>query len=327
MPEGPKASAIGPMPSFIIGGAAKAGTSSLHEMLTRLPGVFIPDHELYLFAIDDFEQHPDFFVGPDGSWIERGYDAHRAEYLAWYSSFFADAPAGAILGEDSTSYLPSTRAATRIHSELPDVKLVFLLRDPASRTYSQYWHDLRVGRIVEGFEATLRHAPGTLLQRSRYLEQIRRYLDLFPREQVTFHLFEAMVEDPAPTLTAVARFIGATVPADLRLDEIHRNPARVPRSLRFQLWRNRLVRDRTAARFRGHLPGSAAGMGLRERAVRGRWAAWNLDTNRRPPAMAPETRRFLDDLFRSENAGLADLIGLDVDRYWYSPKGVRRSPR
>ena len=76
------------LPAFIIGGAAKGGTSTLHEMLGRRPDVFIPDHELYFFSIDDFEQHPEFFVTSDGGWMMRDYDGHRDEYLEWYRGFF-----------------------------------------------------------------------------------------------------------------------------------------------------------------------------------------------------------------------------------------------
>lgn len=303
-------------PSFIIGGAAKSGTTTLHHLLDQLPGIFIPPDELYLFAIDDIEQHPDFFVGPDGSWVTRDFDANRAEYLEWYGSWYRSAPEGALLGEDSTSYLASNGAAQRIRRELPDVKLIFLLRDPAMRTYSQYWHDLRVGRAVEKFEGTLRHAPGTLIQRSLYREQVARYVDRFPARQLKFLLFEDLVADPLVVLREVLAFLELDVPGDLRATA-HRNPARVPRSVTLQLWRNRLVRDRVASRFLGHLPGSSAPTGMGERLVRGRWARLMFRHDRRPPPMRPSTHRFLDHLFAHENDGLDDLIGRDVRGVWY----------
>jgi hypothetical protein len=306
------------LPAFIIGGAAKSGTSTLHELLARRQDVFIPDHELYFFAIDDFEQHPEFFVDDDGGWASRDYDAHREEYLEWYRSFFRAAPAGALIGEDSTSYLPSARAPRRIRELLPDVKLIFLLRDPASRTYSQYWHDLRVGRVVDDFERTLRFAPGTLVQRSLYREQVRRYLDLFPADRLMFLLFEDIVAEPDRVLADVTGFLGLPPePNPVRGGDVHRNPARVPRSIRLQLLRNRLFRGRVANRFRGFLPGTSTPSGLGERAVRGRWARLVQRTDRRPPKMRPETRRFLDAYFAHENDGLDELIGLDVTSRWY----------
>jgi hypothetical protein len=306
------------LPAFIIGGAAKSGTSTLHELLARRSDVFIPDHELYLFAIDDYEQHPDFFRADDGGWEIRDYDAHREEYLEWYRSFFRPAPPGALVGEDSTSYLASERAPRRIRELLPDVKLVFLLRDPASRTYSQYWHDLRVGRVVDDFERTLRFAPGTLLQRSLYREQVRRYVELFATDQLKFLLFEDIVDDPDGVLADVLRFLGLPPSGStVRGAEVHRNPARVPRSIRLQLLRNRLFRDRVANRFRGFLPGTSTPVSRGERVVRGRWAQVAQRRDRRPPPMRDETRRFLDAYFAHENEGLDELIGLDVRSRWY----------
>ncbi len=54
------------MPSFIIGGAAKSGTSTLHHLLNRSPDVFNPDHELSVFSTDDIQQHPEFFLDSSG---------------------------------------------------------------------------------------------------------------------------------------------------------------------------------------------------------------------------------------------------------------------
>jgi hypothetical protein len=312
--------ADGRLPSFIIGGAAKSGTSTLHALLDRHPDIYIPDRELYFFSIDDYEQHPEFFVQASGEWIVRDWDAHREEYLAWYRSFFHDAPAGALIGEDSTSYLPSARAAGRIREVLPEVKLIFLLRDPASRTYSQYWHDLRVGRITDDFEGTLRYAPGTLLERSRYREQVARYLDVFPREQLKFLLFEDLIAEPERLVADVSAYLGVSPPPPPSGGGTHRNPARVPRSMRLQLLRNRLFRSRVASRFQGHLPGSSAPSSLRERAVGGRWARLMLRRGERTPPMRPETRRFLDEYFAHENDGLDALIGIDVTPRWYRAK-------
>lgn len=304
------------LPDFIIGGAMKCGTSTLHQMLGELPDVFIPEPEIYYFSIDDIEQHPEFFVGPKGGWVDRDFDARRDEYLPWYASFFADAPAGASIGEDSTSYLHSARCVSRIRELLPAVKLVFLLRDPAARTYSHYWHLVRTGRATESFEGTLRHAPGTLFQRSQYREQAARYLSAFPAEQVKFVLFEDLVERNEETVREVIGFLGLTQPAALPA-VAHRNPARVPRSITAQLWRNRLFRDRVVNRFRGHLPGTSRPTGAGEQAVRGRFARWSLRSDRRPPPMRADTHRFLNALFRRDNAGLSEVIGADVERRWY----------
>lgn len=313
------------LPDFIIGGAAKSGSSTLHELLDRQPGVFLPPQEIYLFSIDDFEQHPEFAVSKDGGWTDRDFERNAEEFLDWYASFFVDAPPEAILGEDSTTYLPARHAAERIRRELPDVKLIFVLRDPAARTYSQYWHDLRVGRVTEGFEATLRHSAGTLIGRSLYAKQVQRYTERFPAAQLKFLLFEELIADPTAAVRGVCDFLDIRLADDYAADLVHRNPARMPRSIRLQFLRNRLFRDRVHQRFRGHLPWTEQSSSVADRVVRSRWARLNLDAGRRPPPMRPDTHEFLDALFQRENGALPELIGLDVERHWYRSRAPREA--
>ncbi|MFB6263107.1 MAG: sulfotransferase, partial [Bradymonadaceae bacterium] len=80
------------LPDFVIIGAMKAGTTSLHYLLDAHPDVFIPDSEIFFFDIDEFDCHHDFAVAPDGGWIDRDFERHFDEYLSWYRSFFEPAP-------------------------------------------------------------------------------------------------------------------------------------------------------------------------------------------------------------------------------------------
>ncbi len=305
------------MPDFIIGGAMKSGTSSLHLLLHELPDVFMPRPELFYFDVDDVEQHPEFFSGPDGAWAMPRFAFRNDKYFARYASYFQDAPATALTGEDSTTYLASGRAPRRIRAALPDVRLIFLLRDPAQRTYSHYWHLVRSGRATAGFEETLRTTPGTLLQRSVYRPQVERYLELFPRDQLRFVLFEEFVEDPLATLRSVATFLGIRVP-DMLPAPPHHNPARIPRSTRLHLAGNRVFgrQGQRPARAvleepRSHGIGMSAGW-------TGRLMRLNL-TQARPPQMATNTRRALNGYFAVENEGVGELTSLNVAKHWYRP--------
>jgi hypothetical protein len=304
------------LPRFIIGGAMKSGTTTLHQMLATLPNVFIPRHEIYFFSIDDIEQHPEFFHDRHGRWQVRDWEAQQDEYGPWYASFFAGAPAGAVIGEDSTSYLHSRLAPPRIAKMLPGVRMIFLLRDPAARTYSHYWHLVRSGRATDTFERTLRHSPGTLFQRSDYLDSLRRFHEVMPAEQIQVILFEDLLARRDEVFRAALQHIGLQAP-DGPAPEIHSNPARVPRSLWLQLWKNRLFRDRSRVRFEGHLPGTRTPGNLVDRASAGRMAQLNLRADRRPPAMRPETHRFLDELFARDRAALEELLGRELGSAWY----------
>ena len=162
------------LPHFILVGAPKCGTTSVHAMLSEHPDVYIPEYEIFFFDVDDVITHPDFFVRRKGMSFH-DYECDFEAYLAWYRSLFSGAEPGQLIGEDSTTYLYSPDVPRRIADLLPDVRLVALLRDPVERAYSQYWHNVRAGRHAVSFERTLRTNPAALLPQGFYAEQLQRY--------------------------------------------------------------------------------------------------------------------------------------------------------
>jgi hypothetical protein len=108
------------LPDFIIAGAPRSGTTWLYHLLDRHPDVYMAK---------PVAPEPKFFL----------VDELYARGIEYYSrQWFADAPAGKLAGEKSTNYLESPAAAERIAAHLPRVKLVFILREPAARAYSNY---------------------------------------------------------------------------------------------------------------------------------------------------------------------------------------------
>jgi hypothetical protein len=309
------------MPDFFIAGAMKCGTTTLHEMLAKHPGIYIPHGEIFFFDIDDFQNHVNFFAYDGATWKDLDFDANLDEYAAWYQRFFARAQPGQMIGEDSTTYMASARAPARVARFNPDAKIIFMLRDPASRTYSTYWHLLRGGRLWMNFEDVLRLQPEVLVSRSMYREQIEGWLRHFPREQVHFVLLEELVKEPERILTEVCAFLG--VPGKLPPEALtmHANRGDAPRSPWLARLRNRILWRRDTRSFFGRLPGppehaeswfSRGPLRWLDRLHR----KFN-NSVKRPPPMKPGTRRFLNQLFQRENRGLSALIGKDVERWWY----------
>jgi hypothetical protein len=178
------------LPKFIIGGGMKCGTTTLHWLLNQHKDIFIPgsaEEEPHFFTIDDIEQNPDFFLKSKKGWHCFDYEKNFNEYLEWYLNFFKAAKTGQIIGEDCVSYLSSKKAPVRILSLIPDIKLIFILRDPVQRTYSQYWHWVKTNRATDTFENTLQFSTGHLIQRSLYREHVERYLKYFRHEQIKFN--------------------------------------------------------------------------------------------------------------------------------------------
>ncbi len=307
------------LPDFILAGAMKCGTTTLHRFLDRHPGIFIPRPEIAFYDADDLRQHPDFHIFDGQRWFVPRLDRERDLYLDWYSSFFDGATAGQLLGEDSTTYVSSRNAARRIAEINPGARIVVLFRDPTQRAYSHYWHLLRSGRAIFDFEGSLQAMQETIVQRSLYLEGVRRFLDHLPREQLHFELFEVMVEDIPAAVRRVTRFVGADPELiDFGESGTNYNPALLPLFPRLQRWRNTVLRLRTRELYLHHLPEVPGPMtGLLGKAVDRAHSIVNPQVERRPPPMKEATAQFLDDHFRRENEGLSELIGIETERYWY----------
>jgi hypothetical protein len=304
------------LPDFIIGGAMKSGTTTLHYALSQHRSIFIPSQEIFFFSIDDIEQHPNFFVPATDGWTFFDYDREFERYVHWYAKFFRDAQPSQIVGEDSTTYLAAANAARRIAELLPDVKLLFLLRDPVRRAYSHYWHLVRIGDAVQGFEETIARSPGTLLQRGFYKRQVERFLEVFPRERIMFLVFEDFVPNLQARIDRVCTFLGVDGSVDVSRLDTHRNPGLVPRNLGVQLAYNRLLQRRLARRFLDHLPLSSSQRRRGVPRIVGVAAEKALLVDRDPPRMKDATRAFLEKLFARENRGLSSLVGEDLNRYW-----------
>ncbi|WP_259082583.1 sulfotransferase [Salinibacter ruber] len=125
------------LPDFIIGGAMKCGTSSMHAILSSREDVFIPEGEVHFFTLGDPIQSPETVKFDPERTVFNLNDEKKVE---WYRSFFEGADSDQLIGEDSTTYLSSRVAPERIRELLPDVKLIFMLRNPVDRSLSHYRH-------------------------------------------------------------------------------------------------------------------------------------------------------------------------------------------
>jgi hypothetical protein len=303
----------------------KAGTSTLRGVLAAHPEVFIPNREVHFFCLDDITQHPDY-VGPvRGKWIQLDFDRDFEANVAWYAAIFDRARPEQLVGEHSTVYLASPRAVDRMARLLPDVKLVFLLRDPVMRTYSHYWHQVRSGRAVHSFERELRYGSPTLFTRSFYKPQVQAYLQRFPAGNVKILIFEEFVRDVQRGVDDVVRFLGLRSRLDVSGIDTHRHRGDAPGFLRLQLLQNRLFRPVRAVLDLPDLPNVPR---LPSGPLYRLALALDRALRRENPAagryrdLRPETRAFLEGLFARENAGLSELLGIDLGQYWpYMSRG------
>jgi hypothetical protein len=178
----------GRLPDFMIIGAAKSGTTTLYQYLLRHPRVFMSTpKEMSFFSKDEV--------------YARGFD--------WYCSLFAAAGEHQLCGEASTTYSrwPTyTQAAERIALATPQVKLLYVLRNPVERLYSFYGHRMRE-RVTCDLHTFLAETPEAI-DSGRYMQQISRYLEHFPASQIEVLFLEDLVGSPRKLLTRVGEFLG-----------------------------------------------------------------------------------------------------------------------
>ncbi|SER95900.1 Sulfotransferase family protein [Tranquillimonas rosea] len=303
-------------PDFIIGGAPKCGTTSLHQILHQHPDAWVARNEVYFFDADDPIAHGDFLGVEDGelSWRDPSQQAFRD----WYAARFAEAPEGALIGEDTTTYLMSDAAPARIAATLPAARMIFVLRDPVARAHSQYWHLVRSGRTHLSFERALSDERSIVLG-STYAPQLRRFREALGPERVHVVLFEEFNADRQRVLDGVTAFLGL---APIAADDVETwfNRTRYPRRTETLLRLNRIGRHLVPYRYARHFgPGAPLGARVGHRAYR-KWSGFVsnriLTEDAAPEDMRPTTRRYLERHLSDRNAGLSELLGTDLSRYW-----------
>lgn len=309
--------ALGRFPDFIIGGAPKCGTTSLHFILDQHPGIGLPEDEIHYFDADDPITHPDFFFREGGELLHYDNRAESTEFRVRYAARFASFVDLPLVGEDSTTYLFSAVAPVRIRALLPEARLIFMLRDPVARAYSQYWHMVTRGRVTCSFETAIHRHPAIVLG-STYLQHLERYRSLFGTDRVKVVLFEDFIADNQATIDEVTDFLGAER-MTVRKEASWFNKSYYPTWLAGHLALNRIGRHIVAWRYTNHLASRQGwAMRLRQRIH----YHWFRRINpiflkaERPPPMREATRAYLSDHLSRRNEGLSELMGRDLSAVW-----------
>ena len=205
-----------PLPQFVIAGAPKAGTTALHAALATHPGLYLSPVKEPKFYLTDGRPPPRNGQRGPG-------DAHSAQEWIWrrvdYEALFAGAPAGTVRGESTPFYLYDRAAQRRLVADVPDVKVVVVVRDPVDRAHSN-WAHLR----ADGLEPVADFLAGVRLEEQRiaagwapfwhyrglssYGAQLRDLYALVPRERVLLLRYRQLVDTPTETLDRVSAFLG-----------------------------------------------------------------------------------------------------------------------
>lgn len=185
------------LPNFLIIGATKAGTTSIHNYLGQHPEIFVcPHKETNFFAQDSAT----CFLG-DAINTQEDYERE-----------FESVKNEKVIGETSPAYLAVPTAPEKIHGLIPHAKLIAILRDPAERAYSHYLMRRRQKReFRSSFEQCLNEddidPERSYKSRGFYGEQLERYRKFFRKDQILVLLYEDFVENPEKMLQKIFTFL------------------------------------------------------------------------------------------------------------------------
>lgn len=195
------------LPNFIIGGVNNGGTSFLYSALKQHPEVYMPE---------DMRPEPAFFFK---SWeYEKGLDYYCDR---WFSSVPENSVA---IGEKSTNYLFGGKiVAERMYEALPEVKLIFILRNPIERAWANYRFTVLQGLEDLSFEEALKIEserlksesgrwaeiqPRNYTSRGFYAQKLKEFLSFYPRSQLYLIKSELFSSDTYNELRNVYKFLG-----------------------------------------------------------------------------------------------------------------------
>ncbi|MBY6204302.1 sulfotransferase family protein [Halomonas denitrificans] len=231
-----------PLPDFFIVGAPKCGTTSMARYLTAHPELFVLRGEPHFFGSD--------------------IDYNRPRLTPRQYRALCRSAGRQRVGDRSTWYLYSERAADEIHRARPDARIIAMLRDPAEMIHSLHAHHVQRGRrddCVDLADALAREPkrrrglavpatarfPESLLYTSipRYAEQLERYIRRFGRERVHVVVFDDLKSDPAAVHRRVLDFLGAA-PGPAIDYRIHNRAGPAPDDWLHRAWKRSTLRYR-----------------------------------------------------------------------------------
>ncbi len=234
-------------PNFFIIGAAKSGTTTLYDYLDNHKNIYLsPIKEPNYFSsdikVDQFSisyrnntvlDTKSYFSNNDLPELQVTFIRDFEEY----KTLFKDVTDELAIGEASTSYLYSGKAAQNIYEFNQGSKIIAILRNPIERAFSHYLMALRYGFTHQNFRKAVesdinKNKKGwgiseLFIELGLYYQQLKRYYDIFPHNNIRIYLFEDLVKNPQFVINDCCKFLGVKS-VNLHVKK-HSNKAQVPK--------------------------------------------------------------------------------------------------
>ena len=268
------------LPDFVIIGAMKCATSTLHDQLAMQPGLFMST-----------PKEPCFFSNND-VW---------GKGLQWYSSLFANAKEGDLCGESSTHYtkLPTyPQTLDRMQATIPHAKLIYVIRHPIDRLISHYIHDWSENLIRDSVNDAI-HGYPDLVNYSRYAMQIQPFLDTYGPDKVLLVFFERMTAKPQLEFERICQFLKYS--GNPKWETDHATNISEKR-LRKSSLRDAIVLNPLVTMLRRRLVPQSFRDSIKTR--------WQMKER---PKISDENQNLLERVFDEDLMNLSGLMGIEVN--------------
>jgi hypothetical protein len=286
------------LPNFLVIGAAKSGTTSLHHYLREHPQIYLPR----IKEINYFAYTPE---RPRGR-------QYWATTLDEYAAHFREAAGLKAVGEVTPAYMNSPVAAANIARELPDVRLVAILRDPADRAYSRYLMNQRAGQDLPPFDQIIPQRDHPMIREGMYYDRLKPYFDQFPRERIKVLRYDDLQQRFAGMFRELLEFL------EVDPDYLPDGTVRHAQGVRFRSKALQSLKSSRLMRF--HLKPMIPA------ALLNRLVKAKARTAVAPPKLTVEQRSRLVDIYRDDIDRLQQLVGMDLSAWTSTVTEATRRP-
>ncbi|WP_162892253.1 sulfotransferase [Salinibacter ruber] len=209
-------------PSFIIGGQGRAGTSSLFYYLKQHPMICMPNNKEINYFKTGFYEDKDINF-----------------YLKQFST--CQDTSAKVVGEASQSYMNDPNAAHSIHEFNPNMKFIFMLRDPAERAFSGYKRQIQSRGETRGFKQLIKdeeekYGVCKQIRESMYCKDIKKFINLFGRDNLHLIFFDRYC-DPKKRkeiLSETCEFLSVDKKFNFDMSAQNKNESKMPLSITMQ---------------------------------------------------------------------------------------------
>lgn len=295
------------LPHFLIIGAQKSASTFIHRCLLEHPDVFMPHHEVR------------FFEDPH-------YDESRIGEL---EALYPPEAQRKLFGVKRPGYLARPECAARIYKHCPQAKLIVVLRNPAERAVSAYFHYVNYGfipaknietgmrDIIAGRYARAHPGAANIIEYGYYYKHLTRYLNWFDKTQLHVVLFDDIKANALEAVQRVYKFLG--VDENYLPRALGTKPQSVVYSLtrlRLRAQRNRFIYTYDQERSRSY-PKQLSQTG---RLISGVIAALDRRVLARvcsndKPQLSRSLKHELSRIYEADIQSLETLLGRDLSRW------------